>query len=394
MLWSRLYRSLLMSYWFPHVPISLAVGCSGILELLPSFGSVEHFISTLALPTQQINELSRGFETLAIHGVSREIIGELLVILSLGLLWRFRLAWITTILITLTALALQFTITAKPDLFFLVYDSALVALLLATGNHFQRLDLAYGTLFSLIGILLTLGYGVLGSYILGSQFSPNITDFNDALYFTVVTMTTVGYGDISPSSTDARLFTISLIILGLVIFVTSLTAIVEPLINQRIMALLQPPKKTIKRKDHIIVVGDTPLARNAIYAMIDRGMPVAAIWTTRPPEGADVPEDLIIGDGGDTEILRNAGIETARAVLALSANDSDNAFVVLAAKEINRHIRTVVAVSGSETMHRVRHVHPDVILALPVIGGELLAMALSGEEIKADVLVDQLLKLG
>ncbi|MGH8206382.1 MAG: hypothetical protein ACRETK_06365, partial [Steroidobacteraceae bacterium] len=72
---------------------------------------------------------------------------------------------------------------------------------------------------------------------------------------------------------------------------------------------------------------------------------------------------------------------------------TDNAFVVLAAREINPAVRTVVAVSDAANASRVMRVHPDVVLTLPEIGSELLAMALSGEEIRADALVSQLLKL-
>lgn len=147
------------------------------------------------------------------------------------------------------------------------------------------------------------------------------------------------------------------------------------------------------RKDHIIVVGDNPLARNAIKALSSRGLHVTAVWPTRPPEGSESPADLVVGDGGDVEVLTNAGVGKARAVLALSEDDSENAFVVLAAKEVNHQVRTVVAVSDAHNLARVRRVHPDVVLALPVIGGQLLAMALCGEEVKADALVEQLLKL-
>ena len=83
-----------------------------------------------------------------------------------------------------------------------------------------------------------------------------------------------------------------------------------------------------------------------------------------------------------------------RAVLALSEDDSYNAFVVLAAKELNPNVRTVAAVGDTRNTGRVARTRPDVLLTLPQLGGELLAMALSGEEIKADALIGQLLKLG
>lgn len=394
MLWGRVYRLLRMHLWFPHLPLALAVGLTGLVQLLPSFGSLRHLITFLSVPTSELSGLSGGFASLAIHGVSRELIGGLLVLLSLGLVWRSRLAWALTLLITAATVGLQFVPGAVYHPEITGSSLALLVLLFLARRSFQRASLATGTLFALIGVLLTMGFGVLGSYALGKQFAPPITDFSSALYFTVVTMSTVGYGDITPHTADARLFTSALIVLGLVVFATSLTAIVGPLINQRMMSLLQPKAKKMKRKDHIIVVGDNPLARNAITALSQRGVQVTAVWGQRPPEGTETPEDLVVGDGSDVEVLRSADIQDARAILALDEDDSDNAFIALAAKDANANVRTVVAVSDARNMSRVRHVRPDAVLALPVIGGELLAMALSGEEIKTDALLEQLLKLG
>lgn len=388
--WGRLYRTTAMARWFPHVPLGLAVGFAGLVQTIPSLGTIQRFI---AVPAQELGGLSGGFNLLAIRGVPQDLIGVLLLIMSLGLLWRSRLAWVITLLMTLATLLLELTPLSHPRPPVLVYNGVLFLLLLGSRRYFQRASLATGTLFAVTGILLTLGYGVFGAYVWGEGFSPPIRNFATALYFAVVTMSTVGYGDITPHTTEARMFTISLVVLGLVVFATSLTAILGPLMNQRLMNLLQPQRKVMKRKDHIIVVGANPLARNAIKALSGRGLHVTAVWPSRPPEGAESPADLVVGDGGDTDVLRNAGAEEARAVLALSEDDSDNAFVVLAAKEVNEQVRTVVAVSDAHNLVRVRRVHPDVVLALPVIGGELLAMALSGEEIKADALVEQLLKL-
>lgn len=393
MAWVRLHRTLRMGLWFPRVPLALAVGVAGFAQLWPSLGSLEQLVSFLSVPPQDVDVLSGGLDALAIHGASQELIGSLLVLLSLGLLLHSRLAWVLTLFMTAAAVGLQLMPQATPHTGIVVYNVALLVVLFLARDSFQRSSLATGTLFALVGVLLTMGYGVLGSYALGLEFSPQITDFSSALYFTVVSMSTVGYGDITPHSAEARMFTISLIVLGLVVFATSLTAIVGPLINKRMMNLLQPRKRRMKRADHVIVVGDTPLARNAVKALSSRGIQATAIWSTRPPEGVDVPEDLVIGDGGDGDVLQSAGVAVARAVLALGENDSDNAFVALAAKEANEKVRTVLAISDAGNMRRVRHVRADAVIALPVIGGELLAMALSGEQINPDQLLEQLLRL-
>ncbi len=383
-----------MKRWFPHFPLALAVGLSGVAQILPSLKALRRLDFFIHVSAQDLGSLSQGFSSLAIHGVSQGIVGGLLVLLGLGLLWRSRLAWVLTFLLTAITVALQIMAPDGVHGVMLTYSSALLLTLYLARRHFQRASLATGTLFALVGILLTLGYGVFGSYAMGGQFSPPIHDFGTALYYTVETMSTVGYGDITPHTSHARMFTISLIALGLMVFASSLTVIAGPLFNQRMMRLLQPGKTRMNRKNHIIVVGDNPLARNALHALAERGLAVTAVWKMRPPEGTDTPEDLVIGDGGDVDVLRSAGVNDARAVLALGKDDSDNAFVVLAARDANPEVRTVLAVSDAHNVARMRHVRPDVVLALPVLGGQLLAMALSGEEIKADALLEQLLKLG
>jgi voltage-gated potassium channel len=120
---------------------------------------------------------------------------------------------------------------------------------------------------------------------------------------------------------------------------------------------------------------------------------VTRILPAPPTPGSDIPNDFIIGDGSDSDILLKAQADTARAIIALTEDDSENAFIILAAREVNKKLKTISAVSDAHNLNKIKRVHPDVVLALPIIGAELLAMALSGEEIKTDELFQQLLKL-
>jgi voltage-gated potassium channel len=394
MMRSRAYRLLRMRVWFPHVPLALVVGLTGLTQLLLTSGSVQRLIARTASGNSIVSNVAGGLDIPGIRGVPQEAIGALLLIVGIGLLWRSRLAWVLTFLLTLATVILELSPLSSASRSLIFFSVLLLVLLLLFRNSFNRASLATSTLFALTGILFALGYGVLGSYILGAGFNPKIRNVVEAVYFAVVTMSTVGYGDITPRTPEARLFTVSLIVFGLAVFATSLTAIVGPLIDSRMAKLLQPKRKKMKRASHVIVIGDGSLARSALKALTARGLQVTAIRLAQRPQDTAPPEDLIIGDASDTGLLHSANVEQARAVLALSEDDSYNAFVILAAKEMNAGARTVAAVNDAENTSRVTRVHPDVVLALPLIGGELLAMALSGEEVKADELVDQLLKLG
>ncbi|HUA24610.1 MAG TPA: ion channel [Steroidobacteraceae bacterium] len=388
---SRLARLLHASAWFPHVPLAIVVGAIGLVQLLLTSGSLKHLLASGA---HSVVSLAGGLGVPEIRGAPQEAIGGLLIIVGFGLFWRSRLAWVIAFLLGLATVGLELSPVSTASRPIEVFSVLLLLLLLVSRRSFTRVTLATATLFALMGVLATLGYGVVGSYVLGSGFNPRITNFVDAIYFTVVTMATVGYGDITPRTSDARIFTISLIVLGLAVFATALPAIVAPLIDKRMMNFLQPRRRKMKRASHVIVVGDGPLAQDTARALAARGLQTTAILAQRPDPDAGQPEDFVVGDGSDTETLRRVDVTEARAVLALSGDDSYNAFVVLAARELNPNVRTVAAVSDTRNTGRVARSRPDVLLTLPQLGGELLAMALSGEQIKADALISQLLKLG
>ncbi len=390
----RTARFLHARAWFPHVPLAALVGTQGLLHILLASGSLRPLIAAWT-GSASIASLATGLGIVQIGDVSHVVIGVLLVLVAVGMLWRSRLAWVLAFLLTLAMVSLEFSPLSRASRPLEAFGIAQLLLLLAARGSFTRASLATATLFALTGLLFTLGYGTLGSLALGAGYNPPIRSLLDALYYAVETMSTVGYGDITPASPAARLFTISLIVLGLAVFATALPAIAGPLIDKRLMNLLQPGRrKKMKRASHIIVVGDGPLAQDTARALSARALTVTVIRSEKPGDSEPQPEDLIVGDGSDAEVLEHAGIVQARAVLALSEDDSYNAFVVLAAKEMNPTVHTVAAVADTRNTGRIARTRPDVLLTLPLLGGELLAMALSGEPINTDALITQLLKLG
>lgn len=101
-------------------------------------------------------------------------------------------------------------------------------------------------------------------------------------------------------------------------------------------------------------------------------------------------EDLMIGDATDLDVLRRAGAQYALGVLALRANDSENAFIILAARELGVSGKTVAAVQNAKHLERLRQIGVDLIISPEVLGGELLALALSGENLAGDVIIHKL----
>lgn len=249
--------------------------------------------------------------------------------------------------------------------------------------------MAAGTLFAAISILLLLGYAVFGSYVLGKGFTPPITNLVTALYFSVVTMSTVGYGDITPHSQDARLFVVSIIILGITVFATSISTVIVPLVNGRMNRLLMGEKKRMKQ-NHYLIIGDNALAHNTYRELKARHLPAIVLLPGQPRSMWMDAEDLLLGDATEVGALKKAGGEQALAILALRLDDSENAFIVLAAKELGGRARTVAAVKDGKNMERMRRVEPDLIIAPEVLGGELLAVTLSGESLDGEAMMSRM----
>lgn len=368
-------------YWFPHIPLALALAYAGFL-LLRHVVTLQQRVLLADFPRHVLD-----FRPASMPYV---LIGVAMLVMSIGLLFRSRFAWIIAIVLT-SSLVLSAAIIGHHGVAGLIsYNGILLALLLLSYAWFDRSSLAAGTLFAITSALLLLIYAVFGSLYLGGQFSPPIKDLPTALYYSLVTMSTVGYGDIVPRGVDARLFAISVIVLGLTLFATSITAIAGPMIAR----LSAPKEKRMKRTNHFIVIGATPLAYNTYREFKKRNQPTVLVMPQAPTTGEIDPEDLIVGDANSLETLKKAGADQAQAVLAMRADDSDNAFIVLAVKELRGRAKTVVAINDSKHMERIKLVQADVVIAPEVLGGELLAMVLTGEPVTSDFVLDRFFRSG
>jgi voltage-gated potassium channel len=236
-----------------------------------------------------------------------------------------------------------------------------------------------------------MGYAVFGTYRLGDQFDPPITDLTSALYFVIVTITSVGYGDITPATMETRVFLIVMIILGIAVLGAAVGATLVPAFINRIEKVTGRRETIMKRSDHYIIVGNSALASNTYRELVERGEQVTVVLHAIPENPQFANMDMVIGDGSDVDMLKKAGGEEAKAILALLNDDSENAFVILAAKELKSGVKTVAAVNDVKNLQRIRKVHPYMLIAPQVLGGELLTMALTGEKVDSSTIMQRLL---
>ncbi len=333
-------------------------------------------------------------ESFGIHEIPQLMLGAGLQIMAFGLIFKARLAWTVSLLLLIcTTLFLWWRQGGYLPL--TVYSLLLMVLLLVQWRRFDRSSVAAGSLFALVSITSLFIYAVFGALYLGNEFQPPIVDGATAFYFSIVSMSTVGYGDITPHTQGARLFTASVIILGITVFATSISAIAGPIIGGNVQRLLKGRFTRTMRKDHIIIAGLTPLAESVYHALHQRGHEVTVIV---PPDSAhNYPDnaDLLVGDATDTAVLELAGASRALYVLALRSDDSENAFIILAAKEIcGPQTRTVALANTATHLKKIKQMHPDVVFSLQSLGAEVLSRLINGESIDNEMITNLLFPKG
>ena len=376
--------------WFPQLPIALAVALLGLLHLFPVIDQV----IALNLHLRTPGSVRQDLVDVSLPGISQLSISVFLLLLSLGLWLRLRIAWLLTVLAAALALAnMSLLQELQFEVWLFGYDIVLLGLLLANHRHFERSSMRLSTLMALVSVVVLFGYAILGVYYLGDQFSPNIDTLSEAFYVSVVTMSTVGYGDITPISAETRLFMASIIILSIILFSTAVGATLIPALVRKIEQITRGRDGKVNRNNHYIIVGYSALANNTYRELVSRHEQVTVILRQESDSALFTATDIdvVIGDGSDLETLRKADAGKAKAILALLDDDSENAFVILAAKELKVAARTVAAVNQSKHLNRIRHVHPDMIIAPQVLGGELLTSMLTGERIDIKDIMSRLL---
>ena len=355
----------------------LAVAC-GVLQIRPQLGS-------LRLGFQAVVQHGTGAMThLAdLAAVPRGIIGAGLLLMAIGLVLRARVAWVISLLLAVLSAGLALGFAHRPDAVFAV-AVALVVVLAVYARHFNRSSLAASSLFALLGIGSLLIYGVLGSLWFGPGYAPPIRDLPTAFYYAVETMSTVGYGDIVPKTVEARMFTVSLIVLGITVFATTLSVVMGPLVGGSLKRALEGRMQRENRRNHYVIIGVSGLAYTLWKELHGRNMPVTVIASPGRPSPYPEDADVIVGDASRNEVLEQAGVPLAKAVLTLRDDDAENAFAVLAVKELAPGVKTIAGVNDARHLAKIRRVQPDMLFAPQLLGSDLLARTLLDEPIDND----------
>ncbi|MGI9550239.1 MAG: potassium channel family protein [Aurantibacter sp.] len=226
----------------------------------------------------------------------------------------------------------------------------------------------YQAIFLLILVLLI---GVFGYHFLSDY------DWIDALYMTIITVTTVGFKEVQPLNDAAKIFTIFLIISSVFIFGFALSVITEYLLSRNTLQLLK--KKKVKNKidtltDHVIICGFGRNGSQAAVGLDNYDRPFVVIENDKDViEKHEMSILFIEGDANEDEVLKRAGIERAQYLITALPDDADNLFVVLSGKQLNKDLFIISRASQVSSQKKLRLAGADKVIMPDKVGGDHMA---------------------
>ncbi|GAA3564648.1 potassium channel protein [Snuella lapsa] len=228
----------------------------------------------------------------------------------------------------------------------------------------------YTAVFLLV-ILLVIG--VVGFKVMDEDYS-----WVDALYMTVITITTVGFQEVHPLDDMAKVFTVFLILASVFILGYALTVITEYILSKNDFEELKRKnmQKTIDGlKDHVIICGYGRNGRQAAIKLLAYSRPFVIIEKNKELldkiDGELMP--YVYGNASDDEILIQAGVERASCLISALPNDADNLFIVLSTRQINKDINIISRASLETSYSKLKLAGANNVILPDKIGGDHMA---------------------
>jgi len=353
--------------------VNLATGLTSIFRLAPYVEGVPEYLTIT--PVQRTS------------GILSVLLGILLIALGKGLYQRRRRSWAVAMVVLVILMANNLYRGTTPQT--AILSGALIVGLLALRKHFTvsaPTKLGYGQIVALASVLFALSYGIVGSYLLREQFE-GIDSWTDAVYFTFVTYSTLGYGDILPHTDNAKVFATTMIPLGLASFITALTAVIGPAVEERVKGVLSIMQRFQHLKDHVVVCGYSNVSASAIDQLREDDVPYVVV---------DDREDIILhlrskghevlsGDASRKEALEAANLGGASALISAFDSDALNILVAVTARKlrdaaVGARFRIVVRVEDEENVDKAREVGADEVISPSTTAGRMMATKALGKQ--------------
>ncbi len=213
---------------------------------------------------------------------------------------------------------------------------------------------------------------------IGYVLIDNYTWF-DAFYMTVITIATVGYGEVAPLSHAGKLFTAFLIITSFGTFAYAVSSITKFVIDGEFNEFFKNRKLSAtidKLSDHIIICGYGRNGRQAAQVLKKHGKRFVviennvALTATLNHKFSDL---VVTGDSTQDEILLKAGILRAKALITTLPADADNLFIVLTARNLNKNLTIISRASEDNSDTKLKIAGADNVIMPDKVGGAHMA---------------------
>lgn len=239
----------------------------------------------------------------------------------------------------------------------------------------RRLAIAMG---ALVATALIVYFGRDGYIDNNAEGSP--ISLLDAFYYSTVSVSTTGYGDIVPVSDTARLWTTVVVTPLRLIFLITFVGTTVELLTERSRQAFRIERWRSKLRDHTIVVGYGTKGRAAVETLLGDGKrpdDIIVVDTDRAQLDAASALGLVTVTGNATRssVLRIAGVAQASAIIVATNRDDTAVLVTLTARELSPSIRIVAAVRESENVHLLRQSGANSVVVSAETAGRLLGAA-------------------
>ena len=225
---------------------------------------------------------------------------------------------------------------------------------------------------ALLLLLLLTCFGVIGY-----RFVSGYTWVN-ALYMTVITITTVGFAEVNPLDTQSKIFTIFLILASVVIVGYAISIITEYILSKNNFEDIKQrrmQKKIDAMKNHIIICGFGRNGKQAAKKLLAYKKPFVIIERDKDIIEKFQEEDIpfVFGNANEDETLLEAGIEKATTLISALPSDADNLFVVLSARQINGEMTIISRASQETSYNKLKLAGANNVILPDRIGGDHMA---------------------
>ncbi|MFJ3090436.1 potassium channel family protein [Streptomyces sp. NPDC086838] len=205
-------------------------------------------------------------------------------------------------------------------------------------------------------------------------------DLLDAVYYATVTLSTTGYGDITPYSDGARLINVVLVTPLRVLFLIILVGTTLEVLTERTREDFRLKRWRTNLRDHTVVVGFGTKGRSAIQTLCATGLSKEQIVIVDPQSKVIEIANAegftgVVGDATRSDVLLRAELQKARQVIIATQRDDTAVLVALTARQLNRGAKIVAAVREEENAPLLRQSGADAVITSASAAGRLLGLS-------------------